>query len=120
MEARPGGAPLTTQAQKREMRAHVREVLSRHGIAGHWDARVARCNKVTREVWMEPIDGPLSYLVALHEIGHLVSGRCRRAQWMHEDEPAAWQWAIRNSRVTLPWWVYGRVDGFLREYGLKP
>lgn len=102
------------------MRAHVRELLARHYIVGHWNASQARCDKELREVWLEPIKGPLTYLAALHEIGHLVSQRCRRAEWMHEDEPAAWQWAIRNSRVLLPWWVYGRIDGFLREYELAP
>jgi hypothetical protein len=82
------------------MEAHVEDLCHAHGIelvgassrgrAIHW-----RGGKL--EISIPPIRGQVSYLIALHEIGHLV-GRGRSAPRL-ESEANAWIWALDHTVV---------------------
>jgi hypothetical protein len=54
-----------------------------------------------REIGTPPICGPISYAVALHEIGHCL-GRNQLSRKVMVRERAAWAWARRYALIWTP------------------
>lgn len=44
---------------------------------------------------------PLTYMVAMHELGHTVAGEGWSGDRMQDREAAAWEWAIENAIIPL-------------------
>lgn len=66
-----------------------------------------------RLITVPEIRGPVSYFVALHELGHIVgpNPRLRLSQ-----EVAAWKWALDNSIIDPPRSVYRHIAKCLDAY----
>ncbi|HEY3191403.1 MAG TPA: hypothetical protein VGJ61_01365 [Solirubrobacterales bacterium] len=82
------------------MEAHVDDLCRGHGIdlvGSSSRGRAIRWRGGRLEISIPPIRGQVSYLIALHEIGHLV-GRGRSAPRL-ESEANAWVWALEHSVV---------------------
>lgn len=82
------------------MEGHVEDLCRDHGIelAGSSSrGRAIRWRGGKLEISIPPIRGQVSYLIALHEIGHLV-GKGRSAPRL-ESEANAWLFALQNSVV---------------------
>ena len=82
---------------------HVSDLCTAHGIARGNGSRSGRAiqrgrgRTRTLHIRIPPIRGQVTYLVALHEIGHLVGPG--RSGTRLEKEAAAWRWAIEHSIV---------------------
>ena len=82
------------------MEAHVERLCDEHGIelaGSSGRGRAIRWRGGRLAISIPPIRGQVSYLVALHEIGHLV-GPGRSAPRL-EAEANAWLWALEQSAV---------------------
>ncbi|GAC1320079.1 MAG: hypothetical protein NVS2B16_25290 [Chloroflexota bacterium] len=97
------------------MAAHVRALCEVHGI------RVLErmsyggvAWKSTRTIAIKPIKTQRTYIVALHEIGHIV-GRGRSGTRL-EQEAAAWAFVIAASVIPLSASTYRRMYVYLRSY----
>jgi hypothetical protein len=74
---------------------HIELLLAEHGISVDWrDRTSARAWRKTRRVRLERIQGPSTYAMALHEIGHVVGPQGGRRL---EKEAQAWRWAQENA-----------------------
>ena len=86
-----------------DMHQHVISLCHQHGVAYTW------CRRPTsswawfdgEEVCIAPIKSPISYAVALHEIGHVL-GRYQQSKDLMVRERWAWQWARRNALMWKP------------------
>jgi len=110
-----------------ELAAHIRELAEEHSITvtygGTW--RTAECWPSDLAITTpEPVD-PATYLVALHEIGHLVDVNARawsrrRGSGALKCEGMAWAWAAANCRFHLTardWDIAGRCfRSYLHQY----
>jgi hypothetical protein len=47
-------------------------------------------------------NGPMSYMVGLHELGHCVRGPGWSADLEMDRECAAWRWALENAKYVSP------------------
>src|SRR5258707_928513 len=80
------------------MQEHVQNICSRHELV------VRRCNRLNQaqalhecdEIVIPAIKSPISYAVALHEIGHIL-GPHQHSKRQLVRERQAWQWARRNA-----------------------
>lgn len=88
----------TTEVSKSFMRWHVLDLCKKHGIecfesapSGKGKAWVSH-----RKIQVGKISSVISYIVALHEIGHIMDTENTDRQ---EREVFAWDWAIRNTMV---------------------
>ena len=66
-------------------------------------------------IWIPEIRGQISYLIALHELGHIVS-RGNRSMRQLEAEADAWRWALEHSLVEPTQHSYGRLHSYLESY----
>jgi hypothetical protein len=86
-----------------QMHAHVVELCTMHDLEVQW---CARCNsaisiRVAEFVKIPRVRSPISYAVALHEIGHVL-GRFQHSRSTIVRERWAWEWAKRNALVWTP------------------
>ena len=85
--------PRVSTAESRE--AHILTLARQHGIA--LDIRCSTRGMSwadTRRIRIAQVRGPVSYAVALHEIGHLVAeGASGRTHSRLLKEIRAWRWA---------------------------
>lgn len=108
-----------------EHKITVRPVSSRYRSESHI---------ATRQVWVPPQRGPVDYLVALHEIGHIASPEARR-QFRHYAElltldhelcleAAAWGWALQAADRRLLNWMsrkhWTQIHALLGTYLVPP
>lgn len=96
----------------RRMREHVRDLAKDMGVTlvhvGHlgnpravWGQALQHpCYEMKSErvvlLSHRPVT-PMTYMVAMHELGHCESGDGWSADTMLEREAAAWEWAIANA-----------------------
>lgn len=103
---------------------HIYELGEKHQIKVHKAAKwtLAEAHVGTRQVWVPPrMDDAVAYLIALHELGHIVSDIsrefCKAAREAHVSavigEAAAWAWAVQTAkreiigkRPPLKWFHY--------------
>lgn len=90
--------------------AHLRRLAAEHRVKLHatqarWDSEA---HMGTRQAFVpRQLRAPVDYLVALHEIGHIVSPLARRLignrQYQHEvaAEAAAWAWAVEHAEPAV-------------------
>lgn len=65
----------------------------------------------------DPGSSVLAYIVALHELGHVID----RATRMLDREATAWRWAIRQSREEIDWpGLYERLVSYKACWRCKP
>lgn len=99
-------APNSHKARLALLAAHVEQLADAHGVGVVWQAAVSRGGRATRvrhrqakrrRAWItvRPVKTQWTYLIALHELGHLV-GRGRSAPRL-EAEANAWKWALANT-----------------------
>lgn len=69
-----------------------------------------------RKVAIPPIRGVVSYLVALHELGHVVGSHQSRSTPMLEREAWAWRWALESSAVKPSTAALREAGRMLRTY----
>jgi len=98
---------------------HVDELCTQHGIVrlngSRGRAEVHRRNgRRTIAIRIPPVRGQVTYLVALHEIGHLVGPGRSGARL--EKEAAAWRFALRASRDEPSDACRRRIGKRLRSY----
>jgi hypothetical protein len=99
------------------LQEHVASICAQHDIPVQQCARLSRCRAWygAEEIMIAPIKSPISYAVALHEIGHIL-GRHQRSRRVLVRERWAWEWARRNAvswtpamekcaRKSLEWYV---------------
>jgi hypothetical protein len=99
------------------MEAHVEDLCSEYGIeliGASSRGRAIRWRGGRLEISIPPIRGQVSYLIALHEIGHLV-GRGRSAPRL-ESEANAWLWALDHSVVEPSQATLRSISRRLRGY----
>jgi hypothetical protein len=85
-----------------QYRAHVTDLCSANGIELD-ERRTSGGRAITfrrsprRVIKVAPIRGPVSYWVALHELGHLMARR-RTSGGRIDKELVAWEWAVAEAR----------------------
>lgn len=84
---------MTYSVQK--LNDHITELLLNHKIKC-WlkDSYGGRANRDSREIAIARVKSPVTYAVALHEIGHIVGPNPKRVL---EREAEAWLWARQNA-----------------------
>jgi hypothetical protein len=101
-----------------ELVQHIQRLCERHGIEiverrsrGGW------ARKRGRTISIKPVKTERMYIIALHEIGHII-GPNRSGQRL-EQETAAWDFVLEQSIVTLSDGSYafmlGCLDGYLHR-----
>jgi hypothetical protein len=94
---------------------HVEELCGKHQITilSH-SSHGGRASKRDRTINIKPVKTQRTYIVALHEIGHIV-GRGRSGTRL-QKEAAAWQYVLDNSIVALAPGTYRAMLRFLTTY----
>jgi hypothetical protein len=83
------------------LREHVMWLLEEYQITYSWHHRNAYALHSCDEVVIKPIRSPISYAIALHEIGH-IRGRFQCSRRVLVRERFAWRWARANAIVWTP------------------
>lgn len=97
------------------LQQHVAELTAQHWI-DWYDGKAEVANlwdDGNRTIHVPPIRGQVSYIVALHEIGHHVDA------WqgpLLDREMRAWQWAVCNSKVRLSTATRRSIRGRFASY----
>lgn len=69
-------------------------LCAEHGIEIRWsNGSRGRAWRRDRRVVLPPVRGEMSYLLALHEIGHIIGENPRLKL---DQEVAAWEWALAH------------------------
>lgn len=108
-----------------KMKAHIRELVAQHGIKVRYIKGHEWGDREERTIAIKRVNGYVSYIVALHEIAHVVArlanynyklkGKELRKQMLRAEEEA-WRWAISKSVVRVPHYIYGRISEYLNRY----
>jgi hypothetical protein len=85
------------------MQQHVKTLTEGQDITVRWIQRPGRGQSARewRETFVAPVKSPISYIVALHEIGHLL-GRHQGSSRVMVRERWAWKWARQNALIWAP------------------
>jgi hypothetical protein len=86
-----------------KLKQHVLDLCERHDIVIEW-RRDHRGGWAATDLWLvsiPPIKSPITYAIALHEIGHVL-GRHQRSRSRLVRERWAWAWAKRNALDWTP------------------
>jgi hypothetical protein len=102
-DSKAGGYRQHIQSLARE---HDVEIVIRKGSRG-------RASRRQRLIKIPAVRGQVSYLVALHELGHIVG---RYPKLRHDREVAAWRWALDNSIDEPTAASYERIAESLASY----
>ena len=88
-----------------KLAAHVEELTGRFKIkvkklrAVRGASLVGYAEPEDKVILISPVRGEISYIVALHEIGHVVGEGNNRMELSREG--AAWKWAVQNSIIPI-------------------
>lgn len=98
--------------------AHVRTLASRHDVEiVHRHGGRGIAYRRTRTITIPEIRGQVTYLIAMHEIGHIAvrpEPKLRLSQ-----EVAAWQWALDNSAIEPTAATYRSIVRRLESYARR-
>lgn len=99
-----------------EREAHIWALALDAGIDLEW-SRNGRGHAMMRErkIVVPPIRGQVSYVTALHELGHFL-GHPRSGLVRLEEEALAWRWALANSEEDLTVATWRSIERCLRSY----
>lgn len=67
-----------------------------------------------RMLWVPKVEGPISYYVSLHEIGHFVTDHLSVNKL--EKEAHAWNWALKVGKTGATKPVYSKIMRCLNRY----
>lgn len=105
-------------------RQHIYQLAREHNVevrehASRLDDSYAQTE--LRYLYVPPINSQLTYMAALHELGHLASGHVGSAILPPRDilrqEGEAWQWALAHTMTRrIQPAVARRMLGYLRTY----
>lgn len=101
---------------KQKMQDHVAQLCQRHSI--RMQTRISpggRAWAKVRTVKIKPVKSQTTYIVALHEIAHIVYPLARHGDRLLK-EAAAWKWAIENSVVKIKSNIYTKILKYLASY----
>jgi len=103
-------------AEKRdELTNHIDLLCTWHGIdIVERKSRGGWARKRTRTISIKPVKTERTYIIALHEIGHIV-GRNRSGRRL-EQEAAAWDFVLEQSIVSLSRGSYAFMLRCLQSY----
>ena len=102
-------------AQASDIAKHVDELCAEHQITIlSRSSHGGRASKRDRTISIKPVKTQRTYIVALHEIGHIV-GRGRSGTRL-QQEAAAWQYVLDTSVVALAPGTYRAMRHFLTTY----
>jgi len=101
-----------------ELAQHIQRLCDQHGVdIVERKSRGAWARKRGRTISIRPVKTERTYIIALHEIGHIV-GRNRSARRL-EQEAAAWDFVLEQSIVPLSDASYAFIlrclDSYLRQ-----
>jgi hypothetical protein len=87
----------------KDMREHVIKLCQQWGIVTNWCDRPSKAwaAPALQEIGFAPIKSAISYVTALHEIGH-VRGHYQRSRHRMVRERWAWRWARANALIWTP------------------
>jgi len=94
---------------------HARDLAAAHRVELVHRGRGLAYRRA-RRITVPPIRGRMSYLVALHELGHVVGPNPRLRL---EQEVAAWQWALAHTIVEPTPANYRSIARALGSYRLR-
>ncbi len=97
-----------------EMARHVALLCENNNILLRTYQGGGRAWTKVKLIQINPIRGPVSYFLALHEIGHLI-GEGRSAPKL-EMEANAWMWALENSMRPPTKSVRAKIRRSLHSY----
>lgn len=99
-----------------EREAHVWALALDAGVEVEWskDGR-GYASPSERRIKTPPIRGQVSYLTALHELGHLLGHR-KSGLVRLEEEALAWRWALANCEEDLTVASWRSIERCLRSY----
>jgi hypothetical protein len=123
-----------------EMRAradHVMELCRKHDISLFFSDEIVKpagwrnihgyAYPAKHQRWIRVMRywGPLSYMTALHEIGHVMLGgrKDHTPQTVVANEEAAWKWAFEHAKFAPPYAERFRrfcLGNYTLSYGLRP
>lgn len=104
--------------------AHIEEVCDEREIYVFWVKQGRTRTSLPSEdcVWIGRCHTEREYLIALHEIGHVVRRDIRwrhtPSEVIHDQEAGAWEWAFVNARWPVSQAVREYAATCLRSYGL--
>ena len=86
-----------------EMQQHIAELVERHEIIVSWCRTPTKAwgSRGIYEVQIAPAKSDVSYVAALHEIGHLL-GQHQESRDSVVRERWAWRWARKNAHMWTP------------------
>jgi hypothetical protein len=104
-------------SKRSTLAAHVKLLCVENGIRVReipgYNARAFRGRGI-RTIAIHPVKTEATYIVALHEIGHLIGSN--RSGRRLEKEAAAWEFVIQHSLVPLSPTSYRRMKKALDSY----
>lgn len=89
------------------MREHIARLTNEHDIQVTWIERADEAGALREadggrdEILIPPIQSPVIYATALHEVGHIL-GRYQRSPHVLVRHRWAWQWARKHALVWTP------------------
>lgn len=63
----------------KKLKSHFNSFRKKHGVRVKWGNYSPHYNELCRTVFLPPITSQLSYIIALHELGHALTPRLQRA-----------------------------------------
>ena len=115
------GTRRSTQSQLPELRRQVFELAKRHKIevvfAGGRSraARASPSKGRPARIQIREVRSQVTYLIALHELGHLIAPG-NRGKNQFEREAHAWRWAFDHSLVVPTPYTCKRIFDYLSSY----
>ena len=75
---------------------HISELAAEHDIEVEGHSSGGRAYRRRRRVKIRPVKSPVTYAIALHELGHILG---RNSGRRIDKEVQAWEWAKANALV---------------------
>jgi hypothetical protein len=104
---------------KIDMANHVRRLCEQHNIETLLRSSPGgRAWAKKRKIHIKPVKTQTTYIIALHEIAHIVYPPARHGNRLLK-EANAWKWTIEHSIVKLKPATYAKVQRYLGSYLAK-
>lgn len=81
-------------ARAEQQAEHIARLCTVYGIDMRAHSSGGRACRRSRTIWIRPVRSDVTYIVALHELGHILA---KQHHGRVTDEAAAWQWAMDNA-----------------------
>lgn len=111
--------PKKGRATPAELREHALLIAHNNGFKVRqelYQAGQAQVWLKERIVICAPIRSALTYFIVLHELGHVLNDRSRKAKTVLWSEWEAWQWAVDRALIHPPNPIKRRIGEYLKTY----